>query len=164
MASPLSEAEQEQLQSLIARVPEGFLPLSMFLEIARLVVLPVIELVCFKYDEYRKKVLLLERAASDTLWPGQVHSPGSVVRPTDTGFKDAIARIIDDELSGLELSQPKYLKTVFNETKRGKEVALIYVAEVLSEPSIGEFYDFDKLPDNLMSSQTDFLNEAGNLI
>jgi hypothetical protein len=98
MASPLSEAEQEQLQSLIARVPEGFLPLSMFLEIARLVVLPVIELVCFKYDEDRKKVLLLERAASDTLWPGQVHSP------------------------------------------------------------------FDKLPDNLMSSQTDFLNEVGNLI
>jgi hypothetical protein len=164
MASPLSEAEQEQLQSLIARVPEGFLPLGMFLEIARLVVLPVIELVCFKYDEDRTKVLLLERAASDTLWPGQVHSPGSVVRPTDTGFKDAIARIIDDELSGLELSQPKYLKTVFNETKRGKEVALIYVAEVLSEPSIGEFYDFDKLPDNLMSSQTDFLNEVGNLI
>lgn len=158
----ISLSEQTELTALLSRLEAGFLPFDIFVQIARLVVLSIIEFVPIRVYEGQLQVLLIGRDEDDTIWPGSIHVPGAVIRPTDKQEKLNIVfdRIIKEELKGTKVSEPVYVKNMFHESRRGMEQAQIFIVEVLAEPLVGKFYDIDHLPDNLMDSQVEFIMDA----
>lgn len=159
-----TEEEVRELIRLLSRLEVGILPFEVFLQVARLVALPILEIVPLRLRDGRVEVLLLARPIDDRLWPGQLHTPGSVIRTYDSppDFSGAIKRVLEDELMGTEVSVLHFVKTFLNQNERGKECASAYWAEVLEEPKVGRFYPTDTLPDNLMTSQVGFIEDAVN--
>ena len=156
----LTQDELKQIVGQLGKLQPGFLPFELFLQVARLVALPILELVPLRRIEGRIEVLLLERGANDLLWPGMLHIPGTVIRATDNSAGDAIGRIRQDELAGLKFTTPKLIKTDFHKSRRGSEVAQVYCTEVQEVPKTGRFYDVGKLPGNLVPGQNIFIEEA----
>lgn len=163
MVSALSADEEKVLVELLGKLKPGFLPYEVFIQVARLVVLSIIEFVPFRLNaENEVEVLLLEREMDDAIWPGELHTPGTVVRPTDTEGKIYLAfeRILKDELLGTQVSEPHYVGSSLNKSKRGMEQAQIFWVEVLGHPKIGKFYGVDNLPTEFMESQRKFVMQA----
>jgi len=161
--SLLSEVEAKQLVDLLSKLEAGFLPYDVFVQIARLVVLSIIEFVPLRLDKNNDAmVLLLSRTKNDPIWPGQLHTPGTVVRPTDTEGHIYLAfeRILKNELQGTVVSEPHYVGSSLNKSKRGMEQAQIFWVEVLEEPKTGHLFAVDNLPTEFMESQRKFLEKA----
>jgi hypothetical protein len=137
----------------------GLLPFDVFLQVARLVVLPNIEIVPLRVVGAQVQVLLLPRDADDPFWPNMLHTPGSIIRADDSAFNDATERI-KGELGGTKTSDPVFVANMLNQNNRGKESSQIFWAEVEEEPKVGNFYDSDNLPDNLIPSQRVFITKA----
>lgn len=158
----LSSNEEKRLVDLLTKLEPGFLPYDIFVQVARLVVLPIIEFVPLRTFGGRTEVLLLEREKDDNIWPGELHTPGTVVRPTDsTGeMYKAFERIRKDELLNTKISDAHFAGTQMHPSRRGMEHAQIFWVEVYEEPRVGEFYPIQKLPHNLMESQVDFIKLA----
>lgn len=154
-----------QTAHLLAKLQPGFLPYPIFEQIARLVALPIVEFVPLRKHEGNIEVLLIARPDDDPLWPGLLHTPGTVIRATDLneGKQEnwpAFERILKDELEGTKVSSPHYVGSIFHESKRGAEQAQLYWVEVQGEPKVGRFYPVDKLPPSLIDSQVTFIKEA----
>jgi len=161
----MNKAEEAQLVRLLSKLEAGFLPYDVFVEIARLVVLSVIEFVPLRQNEKGEtEVLLLSRGDDDPIWPGELHTPGTVVRPTDTegDIYLAFERILKDELKGTKTSEPHYVGSSLHKSKRGMEQAQIYWVEVQAESRVGGFYPLNELPANIMESQVAFINQAAS--
>lgn len=158
----MNDDEQKQLVTLLSKLEPGFLPYPIFKQIARLVVMAIIEVVPLRIVEGKVQVLLIERPHSDDIWPGELHTPGTVVRATDLGkdSKGTFDRILNEELDSIEVSDPYFVGTIFHNGKRGAEFAQIFWVEVLGEPKVGEFYDANDLPKNIMDQQLKFINQA----
>ena len=159
----MSKDEEKQLVTLLSALKPGFLPYDVFVEIARLVVLSIIEFVPLRLNERGEpEVLLLSRGADDPIWPGILHTPGTVVRPTDNegDMYLAFERILKDELKGTKTSEPHYVGSNLHKSKRGMEQAQIYWVEVIGAPETGEFYAAHNLPTNIMESQVAFIKQA----
>lgn len=154
----------KQLVMLLSELKVGVLPLEVFQQVARLVVLPILELVPLRVHGGAVEVLLLKRPINDLLWPSQWHTPGSVIRAYDEGSdaSDALKRVINEELKGIKIGTPKFIKSLLNQNERGKEWANIFWAEVLEAPKVGEFFNSNSLPSNTMASQLSFINDAVN--
>lgn len=158
-----TKTKTDQLVELLKELDAGFLPYDVFVEIARLTVLSIIEFVPLRKNaEGEVYILLLSRGEDDPIWPNEMHVPGTVIRPTDTEGKMYLAfdRILKEELKGTKVSVPHYVGSNLHRSKRGMEQAQIYWVEVLEEPKVGKFYIADKLPRQLMKSQTNFINLA----
>lgn len=150
---------------LLKRLEPGFLPYPVFEQVARLVALPIVEFVPLRMHDGQCEVLLIARPDDDPLFPGLLHTPGTVVRATDVhkGKQDdwqAFSRILKDELLGSEVGPPHYVGSIFHESKRGAEQAQLYWIEIAGEPTVGTFYSLDALPESLMESQLSFINLA----
>lgn len=160
----MNKAEEKQLVSLLKKLPAGFLPLDIFIEIARLTTLSIIEFVPFRNINGYTEILLLRRDSDDTLWPNELHTPGTVIRPTDLDSNDHLAfhRILDEELGGTKVSEPIYVGSNLHKSRRGAEQAQIFWVEVLDEPKVGNFYRIDRLPSNMMESQMGFVKLAAD--
>ncbi len=166
--APLTVSEINQIADLLARIEQGFLPFPIFRQIARLAVFSIVEVVPMRLNASGGvEVLLLKRGEEKQdwpeLWPGILHTPGTVIRPTDElgSYKDAFARILHDELHDVRLAgEPIYIKNLLHHNKRGTESAQVFIAEVIDEPIVGEFYAADRLPSNIMLSQLDFIPAA----
>lgn len=165
--APLTDSEINQTAELLARLPAGFLPFPIFRQVARLAVFSIVEVVPMRVRDGRVEVLLLKRGEEKQdwpeLWPGILHTPGTVIRPTDElgSYKDAFRRILHDELHGVELAgEPEYVYNLLHHNKRGTESAQVFIVEVVGEPTAGAFYPADKLPNNIMLSQLDFIPTA----
>lgn len=159
---PTSE-DIEQAVHLLAQLEPGKLPLGIFLEIARLTVTAIVEIVPLRTSKDGKiHVLLIEREADDPVWGGMLHTPGTVVRASDNpgSNDDAFSRILDGELKGAAVSEPVFVESILHRVKRGMEQAQIYYAEVVGEPVVGQFYDVDSLPKNIVDSQLEFISHA----
>jgi hypothetical protein len=155
--------KNDQLVKLLKELEPGFLPYDIFVEIARLVVLPIIEFVPLRMNkEGDVEVLLLSRGKDDPLWPDMLHTPGTVIRPTDREGEMYLAfeRITKDELNATLVSRPYYVGSVFHGSKRGMEQSQVFWVEVLEEPKIGKFYSANKLPVQLIDSQQRFIEQA----
>jgi len=154
----LTDEETKALVALLKKLEPGFLPFEIFLQVARLVVLPIIEFVPLRMYEGRVEVLLLER----DVWPFGLHTPGTVIRPTDSTENNyqAFHRILHDELQDTEVSDPHYVGSALHASPRGGEQAQVFWIEVVGEPKAGTFYEADKLPDNLIQSQKNFIELA----
>lgn len=159
----LKPDEINTLVGLLKKLEPGFLPLDIFMEFARIVVMPIIEFVPLRTGpDGQTEILLLEREPSDVLWPNMLHAPGTVVRATDTEKTMYLAfdRILNDELKGTSVSAPHYVGSILHESRRGVEHAQIYWVEVIGELKIGKFYPVSSLPINLIESQNNFIKEA----
>ena len=150
---------------ILSGLEPGFLPFPIFEQVARLSTLPIVEIVPLRQNARGEvEVLLLPRHAVDDLaiFKDNLHTPGVVVRPSDTSgsFEDAFRRILQDELQGLACSEPTYVTHILHNSGRGLEAAQIYWVEVLEEPIVGAFYTADELPASTMQSQFDFIPTA----
>ncbi len=152
--------EYAEAARILTKLEPGFLPFEIFHQVARLVVLPIVEIVPLRTNPRGDvEVLLLERTASDPIFPGQVHTPGCVVLATDTpgSFETAFQRIMHDELDGVQTSEPVYVTQLLHHSGRGMESTHVYWAEVFNKPATGTFYPVSDLPNTFMKSQLDFL-------
>ncbi|MDB5183165.1 MAG: hypothetical protein JWO47_949 [Candidatus Saccharibacteria bacterium] len=158
----MNDTDIQQLTSLLRKLKPGFLPFDIFIEIARLTVLPIIEFVPLRMYDGKVEVLLLPRSQDDKFWPGQLHTPGTVIRATDTdeGRHTAFGRITKNELKDTAIGEPHYVGSSLNKSKRGMEQILIFWVEVKSEPRAGSFYKASQLPELLMESQRGFISQA----
>jgi hypothetical protein len=158
----MNDTDIQQLTALLRKLEPGFLPFDIFIEIARLTVLPIIEFVPLRMQDGEVEVLLLPRSNDDKFWPGQLHTPGTVIRATDTdeGTHMAFDRIIKDELKDTELGAPYYVGSSLNKSKRGMEQLQIFWVEVKGESQTGAFYKASELPELLMESQRGFIEQA----
>jgi len=148
---------------VLSRLQPGKIPVEVFIQIARLTVLPILEVVPVRLgQDGRPQVLLTERDASDPIWGGMLHTPGTVLRPSDVEGSNtgAFGRILKDELNGLEVGEPVRVESIFHKVKRGTEQAEVYYVEVYGELQNGQFYDADNLPANVVDTQLDFIRNA----
>lgn len=161
--SNLTKANEKTLTNLLRRLKPGFLPYDVFVELARLVVFSIIEYVPLRINEKGEvEVLLLPRAEDDPIWPGEFHTPGTVIRPTDNEGQMYLAfdRILNDELKNTKVSKPYFVGNILHKSKRGTEQAQVYWVEVIGRPEVGEFYPVSNLPKRLIESQRKFIIQA----
>ncbi len=55
---------------------------------------------------------------------------------------------------------PEYVGSVLHKVARDREDAKIFYVEVTGESIVGEFYDIDNLPENVVDTQVDFIHQA----
>src|SRR5580704_17304344 len=79
----MDDNEVNQTTNLLKKLEPGFQPYPIFEQIARIVVLPIVELIPLRMHNGTLQVLLIQRAADDEYWPNLWHTPGTVVRSTD---------------------------------------------------------------------------------
>lgn len=154
---PLME-EIQQAAGTLRRLPRGFLPNPIFIEVARLVVTPTIELAPLRLtDNEHVEIFLTKRPENDPHWPGGWHIPGTVIRSTDRedDFSSAFDRVRSDELgTGLEfVSEPQLVGIKFWDVARGRELDMMHYVEVKADNGVnltGKFFDSDHLPDETL--------------
>jgi hypothetical protein len=171
----MSEAPRNQLETeptseeiaaaarTLSRLRPGFLPLPIFLETTRLTVSSIVEVVPLRKRGDSVQVLLTKRDDDDPNWPGMLHTPGTVVRPTDEegSYASAFGRILGGELASVELAgEPQYVNSILHKVKRGMEDAKVFFVEVNGEPTTGTFHDVTSLPENIVDTQIGFIQMA----
>ncbi|HEV7453839.1 MAG TPA: hypothetical protein VGO07_01120 [Candidatus Saccharimonadales bacterium] len=159
----LSGQEAVTVATLLSKLQPGFLPFVIFHQLARLLPMPVVEVVPLRTTGNGKvEILLLNREADDPIWPGKLHVPGTVIRATDTeySFESALRRVIHDEMADTEVSEPVFVETMLHRSLRGMEVGQIFWLDVRGNPKQGAFYDVNNLPDSLIAAQLGFIQAA----
>jgi len=161
----MTDDEIRQTTELLKKLQPGFLPYPIFEQAARLLALPILELVPYRFIDGRIEILLLERPSNDRFWPGSLHTPGTVIRATDLdkqnqGLQVAFERLVEDELGGVQLGPPLFIASLLHESKRGVEQAQVYCAELLEEPKVGKLFAAQELPGNLVAGQHDFIRQV----
>jgi hypothetical protein len=167
MQFPLKKPRQNKpvdiraLAAALKHLQPGYLPLSIFLQVARLTATPIIEIVPVRAEGHSVQVLMLRRPPDDPVWPSLLHTPGTVIRATDACIQEGIDRILEDELPGTRVGTPVFVETLIHQSARGTEVAQIYWAEVHGKISAGEFCNVEDMPeDDIVSSQVEFIKRA----
>ena len=161
-ASRLREEEMQKLADLLGKLHPGFLPFSVFQEVSRLVVTPIVEVVPLRIRANKTEVLLVPRPDDDPVWPGQLHVPGTTVRATDTpgSFNDAFDRVFMGEIAPVRVRMSQFVLNILHHSGRGMEASQVHWAEIKGESTQGAFYDADNLPENIVVSQLDFIPQA----
>jgi hypothetical protein len=158
-----SKKEVVELVTLLSELSPGYYPGPIFQQFSRLTVNPIVEVVPLRRrPDDSVEVLLLERDADDPIFSGQLHTPGTVVRPNDSAgsFDDALSRILDYELKGVKTTPATFVKNILHHSGRGMEASQIFWVELLEDPRVGQFYGVDNLPEQLMQSQLEFISLA----
>jgi hypothetical protein len=162
----MNDEQISQTVDLLKKLEPGFLPYPIFEQFARLVVMPVVEIIPLRLQENGEvEVLLIDRGSEDPLWPNMLHTPGTIIRTDDMKVEEAhdwkaFQRLFHDELKDTEVGAPHYVGSIFHQSKRGAEQAQLYWVEVTGEPQVGGFYPVTKLPEKLIHSQTAFIRHA----
>jgi len=143
-----------ELAAQLNRYEPGFLPEPLFVSIARLAVLTAIEFIPLRQtSDGTIQVLLFERPNTDPIWPGMLHTPGTVVRPSDVTLEDGFKRLFQDELDVQQSNTPIYVGTDLIHHKRGSTVTLEYLLQVDHTLGDGKFYDVENIPDHFIPEQ-----------
>ena len=151
-----------ELVNLLKDIKPGFLPRPLFVEVARIIALPILEVVPIRLRNGSAEVLFLKRAIDDAFWPSAMHTPGTVIRATDIidgSIESAFSRIINDELAGTQVTAPSFVCLDARTSLRGAEQAQVYWVEVLGEPKAGVFFPVGSLP-TLVETQAKFIDKA----
>lgn len=139
---------------LLKKLDIGLLPLEVFYEISRITCNVAYEIVPLRLRNGKVQILLTRRAADDPFWPNLLHSTGTIMRASDD-FKSAKERLLADELPGIKYKgEPVFVYNSAGTTARGSCVAIFHYLETISSP-VGEWYDIDNLPDDVIKSQID---------
>lgn len=155
----------EMARRVLSKLKPGFLPLGIFLEVARLVPISTAEVVPIRKEaDGQVSILMTKRDSKDPHWPNMWHTPGSVIRSTDTAgsYKDAFARVLNDELNGIaHIGEPQYFgMDILRDTARGRENAALHYIEVTGETDRGQFFPVDALPEDMLEHQVPMIRQA----
>lgn len=152
-----SDLEVQAAADTLSRLPRGFLPNRIFLEVTRLAVTPVTEFAPIREKDGKLQVLLTQRPHDDPNWPSMWHIPGTVIRSTDQKghLGDAAHRVMNGELHGTVpmLGEPQLVQVTFDDILRGAEVDHVYYFKTDAcdtDLVEGRFFDVDELPDEIM--------------
>jgi hypothetical protein len=166
---PLSDEEIEQTAALLARLEPGFLPHPIFMQATRLVVTTTVELIVLQRTKEGVQVFVTRREDDDPVWPGMLHIPGTVLRPTDDATDDLAApmqRLFAGELVVLDTVQlePKHMQMRFRKTPRGTELVNIFMAE--AEGYSGENWHMvqDLVPTELINDHHQLIMQAVDIL
>lgn len=152
---------QEVLSRLQSLSP-GQLPSDIFHAVAAITVTPIYEVVPVRWNGQEVEVLLLQREASDPVWGGLWHTPGTVIRANDVegSFLSAQERI-RAELGGATFRhEPTFVRMQFHQVRRGRELALIHWVELDGQPTQGHWVFAKALPETVVDTQRDFIAAA----
>jgi hypothetical protein len=152
---PVTDNEVAVCADILARLPQGRVPLPIFTQILQKSVLTAFEVVPFvESAEGDTSVLLFERPPSDPWYAGQLHTPGVMVIPTDVAtpdFRATFARLVKSELEGLDFTGfPVFVRNMLLDTKRGVENANIHWLRVDGYTGSAVRCSMGNLPDNLI--------------
>jgi hypothetical protein len=162
----MTEDDVAKTARLLRKFEPGFLPYDIFIEVARLVALPILEIIPLRLNGDVIEVLVLERPENDMHFAGMLHTPGTVIRATDVhGGANVktwapLSRIIDEELMGTKLGPLHYVGSILHKNQRGAEQAQLYWTEIVGDPKVGKFWPVDALPDTIIGSQKTFIRQA----
>lgn len=155
--------DELNISDQLAEFEPGKLPLDIFNQIARLNVVPVVEVVPFyRTEQGNIKVYLLQRDNDDNLWPGQYHIPGTIVSARDHAgsFNDATGRILTSGLSSYSPDNPQMVDVQLCKVSRGMEVAIVFITELRISPDPKSLFDLDNLPENMINGHEGFIEIA----
>jgi hypothetical protein len=156
-----TDAINNAVQALKTLTP-GYLPLPLFLEVSRLSVSAIIELVALRRTpEGNLETLLFRREADDHYWPNMWANPGTVIRPTDAkeGLGHIFKRLYDEDFSHNYDEVPTFASTILYSSERGTHFAAIYWIEIQSAPG-GTFFPVDNLPADIVQAQVGVIQQA----
>jgi hypothetical protein len=149
----MMQGDSSLLVSLLNECEPGALPPDVFEAVARVAVYPAVEFIPLRKVEDRIEVLLFERPVDDHVWPSKLHTPGTILRPTDITYQDAFNRLYEDELMMVETLKPIFLGAELSHNHRGRCMLLEHLVIVTGTPRLGRFYDIDHLPSEFIQEQ-----------
>lgn len=155
-----ADKDSNRLVSFLEKYTPGNLPPAVFEAVARIAVYPAVEFIPLRMHDGRVQVLLFERPDDDIVWPSMLHTPGTVLRPTDQTYQDAFDRLRKDELADLEIEDPLFMGAELSHNRRGACVLIEFLVIVTGEPTVGCFYDVDDLPPRFIEEQRPSLERA----
>lgn len=147
---------EEKIVSNLKTLKPGFQPFDIFLQLCRITVTPVVEVLPLRKVNGIVEVLLTKRDEDDIFWPGKYHIPGVVLLATDEAgsLRSAFKRILDGELGGVKTQQsPFFVDFSFREEKRGMGLSLLHWVELRGKTKLGEWFNWEKLPDTFLETQ-----------
>ncbi len=159
--SDIQPATLQQVLAYFDSVEPGKLPQELFPVLVKLQTLATVELVPIRTNAQTGsiEVLLTQRPMNGSdPWAGEWHTPGTVLLASDTitgptDFSQAFERLLgpDGELkSGVQMvEEPVFVAAERRMTRRGPEFSAIYVVRVEGDPTVGQFFDIAKFPQNV---------------
>ncbi len=159
----LTKNEIAQTIKLLRKLTLGSIPYDIFVEICRLTVAPVIDIVPIVILDNQPEVILIKRPQSDKCFSGLYHIPGSVLNPTDKkgSFETIFERIYKKDMKGIKpIVPPQFIDFNFYESNRGSEFSLLHWALFPKNITDFESFSFDDLPKDVIPHQIEFIRKA----
>lgn len=171
MANDLSANEIDQVVAILGKIdPLSSLPQELFYAIMRIISNPVVEIVPWRVNPEKnsKEILFIRRAETDPTWPGKLHTPGVIVRPSDgADYTNCIKRIARDELGNVEWEKLNFLLITIGGDVRGHGMGVAFAMKLLSSVDMSKYGVWSPLgqfPDNCIQEQIPWLTKAITLI
>ena len=171
MTNDLTESDIDQVVAVLDKIdPQSPLPQKLFYAIMRIISNPVIEIVPWRVNPQtgQKEILFTRRTANDPTWPGKLHTPGVIVRPSDgDDYTNCIKRIARDELGKAEWEKLSYLLITMGGDVRGHGMGVAFAMKISSSMDMskyGEWSPLGEFPDNCIQKQIPWLKKAVTLI
>lgn len=171
MTNDLKESEIEQVVAILGKIdPQSPLPQKLFYAVMRVISNPVVEIVPWRVNPETngKEILFTRRTATDPTWPGKLHTPGVIVRPSDgADYTNCIKRVARDELGNAAWEKLNFLMIVMGGDVRGHGMAVAFAMKIPSSVDMskyGEWAPLGKFPDNCIQEQIPWLTKAITLI
>ncbi|MBU4380851.1 hypothetical protein L6255_03700 [Candidatus Parcubacteria bacterium] len=150
----LTAGEEETLIGLLGKVAQPWTE-RFYNSVNRITALTAVYQVILRRTEAVVEVFLTPR--EDKIYHDKVHHPGSMVRWTDKPgfFPDAIARVKNGELGGVEYAtEPHLAGVILTDTPRGKEISVVLICETTETPNVpGNWHSVSNLPANLIEHE-----------
>ena len=161
----MNDEEIHQAKELLSKLEPGYLPEPLFHEFTRLSVSGILELVPIRRNQSNEiEVLVLERKADDPHWPGMLHTPGTILRPTDTDdFSSAIERVFKEINRNFEDHSVKNVATVFHTVNRGKELSVVFATEIKDSKESDTWIKLSAIDSHIVETQIEFVKKAVEL-
>ena len=171
MPNELSSREIEQVTAVLGKIDPLFpLPQKLFYAIMRVISNPVVEIVPWRVSPTtgQKEILFCRRSMDDPTWPGMLHTPGVIVRPSDgDDYTNSIKRVVRDELGNVAWEKLTFLLITMGGDVRGHGMGVAFAMKLPSELDMsqyGEWYPIGEFPDNCIKAQIPWLTKAVKLI
>lgn len=138
------------LAKLLDEIKPGYYSDALFNSLLRLVVSTTFVLIPLRKKPSGTDVHLLKRDPDDPYYSKMLHPAGTVIRVTDHNLDTIFHRLVEKELSKMEIKVgPVFVGVIFDEIKRGKEISLIHWIEVESNEDV-DFYNASSLPKDII--------------
>lgn len=150
----LAMADEKQLMQLLKKWKGGPLSDSLFTALAQMLPMPCVESIVLRNVNGRTECLLTPRPENDPIWPGFIHSPGSVLRAMDFRRPDGVAvngpfeRVQEKEIMNKFEYPPIFVGIHTHLGARGPEVLLIHFTSISKQailPAGSLWADIDSL-------------------